>query len=146
MTNNRKNRLPSDEVQADRNALQGLQTLADYAPANGAYSLHTLTTLGEAMEEARNAEVRAMHALAAARAATTAAEWALHEGILGARAQVVARQLQSRASRNQASLNSVGQGMSRCRSGWHRLPCRRGFRGAGGDAPRIQTYPALPVS
>ncbi|MBK9943330.1 MAG: hypothetical protein IPP13_17125 [Kouleothrix sp.] len=91
MTNNRKNRLPSDEVQADRNALQGLQTLADYAPANGAYSLHTLTTLGEAMEEARNAEVRAMQALAAARAATTAAEWALHEGILGARAQVVAQ-------------------------------------------------------
>jgi hypothetical protein len=50
-----------------------------------------LAELGRAMEEARQAEVRALQALAAARDAAAAAEWAFHEGILGARAQVLAQ-------------------------------------------------------
>src|SRR5262249_41380821 len=37
----------------------------------------------------RRAEVRAVQALAAARDAAQAAEWALHEGILGAKSQVI---------------------------------------------------------
>jgi hypothetical protein len=43
------------------------------------------------MEQAQQAEVRALQALAAARDAVAAAEWALHEGILGAKAQVIAQ-------------------------------------------------------
>ena len=43
------------------------------------------------MEAARLAEVRATQALAAARDAAAAAEWALHESVLGARAQVLAQ-------------------------------------------------------
>jgi hypothetical protein len=65
--------------------------LADYAPTNGAYSARALADLERAMEEAQQAEVRAIQALAAARDAAMAAEWALHEGILGAKAQVIAQ-------------------------------------------------------
>jgi hypothetical protein len=55
------------------------------------YSATALAELGRAMEEAQQAEVRALQALAAARDAATAAEWALHEGMLGAKAQVIAQ-------------------------------------------------------
>lgn len=91
MPANRNRRLPADDIQADRNALIGLQSLADYAPINRAYSASALAELGQAMEAARLAEVRAMQALAAARDAVAAAEWALHESVLGARAQVIAQ-------------------------------------------------------
>ena len=43
------------------------------------------------MDEARQAEVRAVQALARARDAAEEAEWALHDGILGAKAQVIAQ-------------------------------------------------------
>ena len=86
MATNRSRNLSSDEIQAERNALIGVQSLPDYAPSNAAYSAARLAERGRAMEEARQAEVRAAQALAAARDAAQAAEWALHEGILGARA------------------------------------------------------------
>jgi hypothetical protein len=91
LTINHSRRLSPDEVQTDRNALIGIQSLADYAPINRAYSASAMAELGRAMEEARQAEVRALQALAAARDAAGAAEWALHEGILGARALVLAQ-------------------------------------------------------
>ncbi|MFL5803367.1 MAG: hypothetical protein ACJ8CR_16700 [Roseiflexaceae bacterium] len=43
------------------------------------------------MEEAQQAEIRAQQALAAARDAVAAAEWAFHEGMLGAKTQVIAQ-------------------------------------------------------
>ena len=91
MALNRSRRLSSDEIQANRNALIGVQSLPDYAPTNSAYSAAQLADLGRAMEEARQAEVRAAQSLALARDAAAAAEWALHEGILGARTQVLAQ-------------------------------------------------------
>jgi hypothetical protein len=91
MTQNRNRRLSPDHVQANRNALIGVQSLSDYAPSNTAYSTATLAELGRAMDEARQAEVRAAQALAAARDAAQTAKWALHEGILGARAQAIAQ-------------------------------------------------------
>jgi hypothetical protein len=91
LISNRSRRLSPDEIQADRNALIGIQSLPDYTPMNSTYSAATLAELGRAMEEARQAEVRAQQALAAARDAAAAAEWALHEGMLGAKAQVVAQ-------------------------------------------------------
>ena len=91
MPSSRSRRLSQDELQANRNALIGVQSLAGYAPTNNAYTAAKLADLGRAMEEARQAEVRAVQALAAARDAAQAAEWALHEGILGARMQVLAQ-------------------------------------------------------
>ncbi len=86
-----RKRLAKDDIQVDQRSLQGLQTLGDYAPANSAYSVHTLTNLGNAMEEAHNAEAQAVKVLAELRKAAIDAEWAFHEGILGARVQVVAQ-------------------------------------------------------
>jgi hypothetical protein len=37
MTPNRNRRLPQDDLQADRHALIGVQSLLDYAPSSGAY-------------------------------------------------------------------------------------------------------------
>ena len=84
-------RLSRAEVRAARSALIGLQSLPDYAPANSAYSADRLARLGQAMEEARQDEVRAVQALSAARSAAKRAEWAVQEGLLGAKAQVIAQ-------------------------------------------------------
>ncbi|HEX5689417.1 MAG TPA: hypothetical protein VFX76_05415 [Roseiflexaceae bacterium] len=91
MSVNRNRRLPADDIQANRNALIGIQSLDDYAPSTAAYSVARLIDLGRVMEEARQAEVRAIQALAMARDAAAEAEWALHDGILGAKAQVIAQ-------------------------------------------------------
>jgi len=91
MPTTRTRRVPTDLMEAARTALIGLQSLPDYMPANSAYSAARLAELGRAREEARQAEVRAAQALALARDTAAAAEWALHDGILGARAQVLAQ-------------------------------------------------------
>jgi hypothetical protein len=91
MTPNRNRRLPQDDLQADRHALIGVQSLPDYAPMSGAYSAMTLADLQRTMDEAQQAEVRAVQALATVRDAAAAAEWAFHEGMLGAKAQVIAQ-------------------------------------------------------
>jgi hypothetical protein len=84
-------RLATDDLLADRHALSGVQLLTNYAPTNAAYSAGTLIELGRAMEAAQQAEVRAAQALAVARDLAVAAEWALHDGLLGAKAQVIAQ-------------------------------------------------------
>lgn len=91
MPSSHSRRLSPDELQADRNALVGLQSLPDYAPFNGAYTTARIADLGRQVEEARLAEMQAVQALAAARDAAQAAEWELHEGIIGARSQVIAQ-------------------------------------------------------
>ena len=91
LTTNRSRRLPVDDIQANRQALSGIQLLTDYAPMNNIYSAAQLEELGRAMEEAQQAELRAMQAQAIARELAIAAEWALHDGLLGAKAQVIAQ-------------------------------------------------------
>ena len=91
MPTSRNNRLPSSHIQANRQALSGVQLLTDYAPTNKAYSAAHLADLGRAMEAAQQAEARAAQALAIAREQALAAEWALHDGLLGAKAQVIAQ-------------------------------------------------------
>lgn len=87
----RNRRVPADLIDADRAALIGVESLPDYAPNNQAYTAARLAELGRAMEQARADEVRAIQALAQARDAAANAEWALHDGILGAKAQVIAQ-------------------------------------------------------
>ncbi|HWQ13731.1 MAG TPA: hypothetical protein VNL77_13085 [Roseiflexaceae bacterium] len=91
MTNGRARRLSPDDIQSNRNALIGLHSLPDYQPLNAAFTTAALAELARAMDEAQQAENRALQALAAARDAAYAAEWALHEGILGAKRQVLAQ-------------------------------------------------------
>ena len=91
MGTNRNRRLPADALIADRQVLVGIQLLTDYAPYNGAYSAEKLAELRQAMEAAQQAELSAQQALTAARDAALAAEWAVHDGVIGARTQVIAQ-------------------------------------------------------
>jgi hypothetical protein len=86
-----KRRLRPVEIDEQRAIVAALPTLKGYKPNNPQHSLEAVNTLANAMEETRRAEVLAKNALAAARDAAAAAEWALQEAILGVRAQVVAQ-------------------------------------------------------
>src|SRR5258706_7748310 len=91
MPTNRNRRLSSDHIQADRHALIGVQSLSDYTPMSGAYSALKLADLQHTMEEAQQAEIRAQQTLATTHDAAITAEWAFHEGVLGAKTQVIAQ-------------------------------------------------------
>lgn len=91
MPANRNRRMPADNVQANRNALIGLQSLPDYMPANRAYTVERLLEIAQEVERLREEEVRAAQTLAMLRDQAASAEWAMHDGILGARAQVIAQ-------------------------------------------------------
>lgn len=84
-------RLSPAEIEADQAALVAVSGLSDYSPVNPAYSAETVRALEAAMEQARREEMRLVKALAAARDTSTAAEWALHEGVLGIKRQVLAQ-------------------------------------------------------
>ena len=91
MAFNQSRRLRPDDLEADRAALIAIQSFRDYQPLNRAYGAQVLIDLGAARDLAQQAEIRALQALAAARDAAAAAEWALHNAVLGARAQVLAQ-------------------------------------------------------
>jgi hypothetical protein len=91
MALNEQRRLPQDEMQADRTTLLAIRELRDYAPLNPAISAETLVALEAALTRAQEEELRLRNALDAARDATTAAAWSLHNAILGAKAQVIAQ-------------------------------------------------------
>jgi hypothetical protein len=83
--------MPADNVQANRNALIGLKSLPDYMPTNRAYTVERLLEIAQEVERLREEEVRAVQTLAMLRDQAGAAEWEMHDGILGARAQVIAQ-------------------------------------------------------
>jgi hypothetical protein len=84
-------RLTPAEIETDQATLVAVSGLTDYAPTNAAYGTRTVSTLETAMEQAQREETRLLKALAAARDAAMAAEWALHEAILGVKRQVLAQ-------------------------------------------------------
>jgi hypothetical protein len=91
MPNTRNRRLSASHIQSDRHALIGVQSLPDYTPISSAYSALKLADLQHAMEDAQQAEIRAQQALSTTHDAATTAEWAFHEGVLGAKTQVIAQ-------------------------------------------------------
>ena len=78
-------------MKADGAALRALGDLPDYAPHNRAYTVATLTTLKQTLDQALQNEERAKNALKIANDAVRAAQWALHEGLLGAKVEVAAQ-------------------------------------------------------
>ena len=80
-----------ETIASDREALVMLKKLADYAPVNSAFSIEALEALDAQLREAEQALIVAEKALAAARAARIAAEWELHNAMLGAKTVVVAQ-------------------------------------------------------
>ena len=91
MAFNQTRRLRTEVLHADHMTLVALQALADYRPHNQNYTPEAISTLKEAVEQARQMEIRAENAYESARNAAIAAEWAMHNAILGAKTQVIAQ-------------------------------------------------------
>jgi hypothetical protein len=91
LPSNRNYRLKPDSAKADRAALNALNELPDYAPHNPAYSIEALAALEQALEQALKNEGRVQNEMTAAHDAARAAQWALHEALLGAKIQVAAQ-------------------------------------------------------
>lgn len=84
-------RLTLAEIAADRNVITAVQALVNYAPADKTHTPARLMELSTAMEHARQNEIRAQNAFAAARDASAAAEQALHQAVQRTKAQVIAQ-------------------------------------------------------
>ena len=91
MASDRSYRIRPETIKADRDALNALQDLHDYAPLNPAYSVAALTALNQTLEQALQNEHRIEKALKAAQDAVKAAGWTLHDAMLGAKIQVAAQ-------------------------------------------------------
>ena len=82
-------RLNTQALLADDAALMALKAIKGYQPFNPDHSVQALTAKQAAMRAAREVEIQAQNALNAARDAAVAAQWAYHNGILGAKDHVV---------------------------------------------------------
>jgi hypothetical protein len=91
MAINQNRALSHAEMQADHLVLLAIRDLTDYTPHNPDYSTAALVALDVALTRAQEEELRLRNALEAARDATIVAAWAMHNAILGAKAQVIAQ-------------------------------------------------------
>ena len=91
MAKDETKRINPDILQADLESLTAVKNLTNYTPANQEYVLTKLEALKAKLATAQEAETAAKGAWDAARDDATAAEWALHNAMLGAKAQVEAQ-------------------------------------------------------
>lgn len=91
MAVNENRRLSQEERQTDRTVVLAIRELPDYAPINQAYGAVALTALEAELTRAEQDELRLQNAINTARDTTTAAAWALHNAVLGAKTQVIAQ-------------------------------------------------------
>jgi hypothetical protein len=91
MAKDETKRLSPTVVTDDEAALDALQKISDYAPANMLYSLKAAGDARDAVRAAREAENQLIAALAAARDTTVAKDWAFHNVMLGVKDSVKAQ-------------------------------------------------------
>ena len=91
MAKDESKRIRPAVLDADDAALAAVQALTGYAPANPDFSTQSLTTAHAEMVAAQTAESQADAALATARDAAVAKEWAYHNKIVGMRDSVAAQ-------------------------------------------------------
>jgi hypothetical protein len=84
-------RLRTTIVEADLEAVTALRDIADYRPHNPSHAADVAAAQALTLQQAREHEARMERALAAARSASQQAEWALHETMLGVKAEVIAQ-------------------------------------------------------
>ena len=83
-------RIRPDLIDSDTSAFYSLQTIANYRPANQAYTLEEVTKLFDVMNQKKALEVQRETEYKAARDAAANAEWQFHNAILGVKSQVKA--------------------------------------------------------
>lgn len=86
-----KKRLQKNVLQEDLDAYAALQALADYTPANPAFSLAAITAVKTSMNGKQTTEVQKQNAADAARDDAADEEWNFHDMILGGKDQVKAQ-------------------------------------------------------
>jgi hypothetical protein len=91
MAKNQTRRITSGVLNADRDAFDALQGIADYAPANQAYTMEKIKAARDRMDDLQREATQAEVAAAAKRDDATAAEWEFHNAILGVKIQVTAQ-------------------------------------------------------
>ena len=91
MAKNETQRLRPGQLSEDKNAFSALQSISGYTPANAAFTVTAGTVKLNALHDLQAAEAQAEAALKAARDNAVAAEWDLHNFILGAKIQVAAQ-------------------------------------------------------
>lgn len=84
-------RLKPAQIAADRAGVAALQAMEGYAPANADYSLKAIGKAHDDVLAAQATEAQSQAAADAAHDDAVAAEWALHNLVLGAKDQVVAQ-------------------------------------------------------
>ena len=90
MAKDQNARVRPDVLLLDQAAYTALQAIANYESVNAHFSKANVTADFEAMQAARQAEINAQNALAAARDAAVAAEWQFHNSMLGVKSQAIA--------------------------------------------------------
>ncbi len=91
MAHDQTRRLTLRQMQEDLDALAALKTMTGYTPANAAFTLDKVTAQETKTRGAQEAETQADAALKARRDQAVAEEWAMHNVILGVKAQVRAQ-------------------------------------------------------
>lgn len=91
MADKETKRLTPRRLANNDTSFAALKIISDYKPANDAYTMDKGTTIAAAMKNARDTEDQAAAALKTARDNAVAAEWAMHNYILGAKDQIVAQ-------------------------------------------------------
>ncbi len=91
MAKNQTRRVASAALAADREAFDALQGIANYSPANPAYTVEKIKALRDRMDEAQREATQAEANAEAKRDALTAAEWDYHNAMLEAETQVEAQ-------------------------------------------------------
>lgn len=91
MSTSSNRRIPSRVLEEDRYALIGLQSLESYAPTNSNFSIANLTTLHSQMLATQSELISALQKVETLRNQVAEAEHAFHDGIQGAKIQVIAQ-------------------------------------------------------
>lgn len=76
---------------ADRLVIRAMKDIPDYSPRNPDHSVAALQSLELSLQQAEDELTRLSLASDAARKRVTEMSWALHEGVLGAKAEVIAQ-------------------------------------------------------
>jgi hypothetical protein len=91
MAKNQTRRIPSTVLAEDREAFDALQGIANYEPANAAYTVESIKAKRDRMDALQREAVQAEAAAEAKRSAANAAEWEFHNAMLEANTQVEAQ-------------------------------------------------------
>jgi hypothetical protein len=91
MAKNETVRIRPSHLQEDRDAFAALRSIPSYTPANNDFTVDKIQTAQDAMVAKRDVEAQKQADFDAARDDATAAEWAFHNAVLGAKDQVKAQ-------------------------------------------------------